>query len=476
VQWFRSVAGNGWELFDGMELQANGMYLDTDNPCTTKFKPPAPLIAPMIQPDGWTQIAGEGLLPWCLGTKYMVRYRVGESIGDWGPASATISSSTFTFPKLVDTENNNYVKEWGRVLGGRVYVPEVLQFTVMGDNFLYYPKNFVFDGVDSHGTLSTNSFVSQWNAQGDPQFGFGQFSVLPDGRLQLDLTGHSSRNNLLWGQPIIEIFLRLGFDYHIFNIVDGPFVATTVPTLEVVHVGGSEFIDINNPCTTDKPPSPLIAPMIQPDGWTQIAGEGLVPWCLGTKYMVRYRVGESIGDWGPASATISSSTFTFPKLVDTENSNYVKEWGRVLVGRVYVPAVLQFTVSGQSNVQYPKNFVFDGVDSNGTLSTSSFVSQWNAQDFGQFSVLPDGRLQLDLTGYRSSRNILLGDPIRQFFLRLGFDYHIFNIVDGPFVATTVPTLEVVYVGGSEFIDINNPCKIPNGPLNAPSSGGWLTTF
>ena len=237
------------------------------------------------------------------------------------------------------------------------------------------------------------------------------------------------------------------------------------------------YLDTDNPCTTKfKPPAPLIAPMIQPDGWTQIAGEGLLPWCLGTKYMVRYRVGESIGDWGPASATISSSTFTFPKLVDTENSNYVKEWGRVLVGRVYVPAVLQFTVSGQSNVQYPKNFVFDGVDSNGTLSTSSFVSQWNAQDFGQFSVLPDGRLQLDLTGYRSSRNILLGDPIRQFFLRLGFDYHIFNIVDGPFVATTVPTLEVVYVGGSEFIDINNPCKIPNGPLNAPSSGGWLTTF
>jgi hypothetical protein len=263
---------------------------------------------------------------------------------------------------------------------------------------------------------------------------------------------------------------------------------------ESISGSGYRYIDRVNPCSTPWRPNPPNIPV--PNGaflglWNAEAGEGLVPWCIPTRYRARYvREGQE-SDWSDYTNEFWSSDYTQPSLALVDpRPDFDVEWeSSTRQQGVYItlPCTYlgtnppNFCFHGGTIIIYVANFpvleTFDFSDiwqpgqTTLTVTVREFVQAWNSKRrlFPALRIAPSGMLIMDPMNIgAANRAVRIDDQSMSWWDAMGFSRN--GIVTGREIqAVSLPAgpQSIIVGGGHNFVDVNNPCASPNPPRSAP---------
>ena len=264
--------------------------------------------------------------------------------------------------------------------------------------------------------------------------------------------------------------------------------------------GEVRFTDIgDNPCNDPyRPP----APADPPEGeWSQAAGEGVVPWCIPTRYHTRYANGNMIGDWSQPSAEFYSLDYTYPSLTASTIDGFDTQWGRsdptnpTIVFNCLAPVGSECNTVGvmqlffghflNTTVTIDLSRFWNPDQSLIVTTANEFIDYWNTQHgltVGRLDIQPNTRLRMSLLTQRSGIVSFGGSAALPWLSdSLGFNSTLMIADNGTILASRPPNgplivTPIVGAIGEDFIDFNNPCVKPNRPAQAPNPVGWNRTF
>jgi hypothetical protein len=257
---------------------------------------------------------------------------------------------------------------------------------------------------------------------------------------------------------------------------------------------GYRYIDRANPCTTPWRPSTPNPPV--PNGklfglWNAEAGQGLVPWCTPTMYRARYVKDGKKSDWSEYTNTFQSSEYTQPSLaLVNPRLDFDVEWEISTQQQgVYITLPCTylgtnpptFCFHGGTIIIYVANFpvleTFDFSDiwqpgqTTLTMTVVEFVNKWNTKRriFPALRIAPSGMLIMDPMNIgAANRAVRVDDQSMSWWDAMGFSRN--GIVTGQEIRAVgfpVGSQSIIVAGGHNFIDVNNPCTLPNPPQSAP---------
>jgi hypothetical protein len=277
---------------------------------------------------------------------------------------------------------------------------------------------------------------------------------------------------------------------------------------------GAYYMDPANPCTAIPQPDPPGQPM--PNGqfegvWMTEAGEGVVPWCVPTRYRARYVRGTRQSDWSPYSDRFVSFEFSNPRLTVDPLPTFDVEWETLIDAFITLPRTSIANINqpaGVINVLWRNTNLIGGTinlphiwppdEPELTLNVSDFVDAWNiarqrpeALRVPELSVGRQGFLQLTPFQTESGAEPVVLLPISgPWWSAMGFSPD--NLFTNThMVAERYPTSNPnalarmtnsshqhtnSVMGSPTFIDVNNPCVKPNRPARAPNFVDWNRTF
>jgi hypothetical protein len=260
---------------------------------------------------------------------------------------------------------------------------------------------------------------------------------------------------------------------------------------------GVYYVDRFNPCDTPFRPEPPSRP--EPFGtfegmWNATAGQGVVPWCVPTRYRARYVRGNQASAWSEESVEFYSQIYTQPGLRVEPREGYTIEW--IVSSNITLPAGNSGSGRNPSNDRDAQHFqlVDVGIDSiitwyfwlelsdywvpgstNLTISLTDFVNAWNTNlvydpEFKQLYITPEGKLALDPIPSDQSETIELDDEDWPgWWMVMGFNK--VEPTNQLIVASRLPRSNIVHIG-PQFVDTNNMCRAPNPPLDPPEFVRW----
>jgi hypothetical protein len=261
-----------------------------------------------------------------------------------------------------------------------------------------------------------------------------------------------------------------------------------------------DFMDTANPCESpyipNPPPAPLPAGNVGENMFTAVAGAGVVPWCIATRYFARYaRNGQESVSSLP-SPYFYSNNFTFPRLSVPEQAgltiNWYREVGPECETYITLPVILQFGAptfyttfrfSFGANLFFAR-FVDFGLHFGNTsilLCLEDFVKVWNespplsgSTGTGGLLRISGGKLIMDpIVVPGAAQPITFNNNVTPtWWTVMGFNdtglqtNTTINAERGPnnqLVSANAP------IGtGPIFTDMQNPCQVPNPPTSAPA--------
>jgi hypothetical protein len=277
--------------------------------------------------------------------------------------------------------------------------------------------------------------------------------------------------------------------------------------VDEVRDGVKVYIDKDNKCDVPFKPIPeLRLGGCQHGGameWYRPATQrGEVPWCLPTVYYARY-ANRATGEEGPMSEqsqVFQSSQFNGPCLNVAPRAGFEVLWYRQVVFEGYKPCEHYITLPAWEGRDALGSIIFSNfsgavilfrVDLDFrsiwppgkgvlTLCLEDFIDAWNSNlaarvpDVGgRLSRASDGRFVVSRITNEQQSTLKLWPQCQVWWNVMGFRGTQYPTNAAAFIADTLPLNDlkpIEYIGGgSQLVDVNNLCNVPNPRTQTPKS-------
>ncbi len=246
--------------------------------------------------------------------------------------------------------------------------------------------------------------------------------------------------------------------------------------------GFSEFVDTTNLCDipfTPDPPPPPTAGGGQFGAWNVRAGQGVLPWCAGTRYRAQYVNGpngeESL--LSQPSLPFQSDEFSHPTMSVPPLDGYEVKWTGELMPDEWS---ITLPCTGVMNVCQPVGVIAltaPGVAMIGTVDFAdvwipgsptltmhirNFVAAWNQKvqstTIGSLRIREDGKLEMSAMQAPTVADITVAVAGQPWWQGMGFGLTGLR-TNEPMVAEVIPgnRRQDAKIGSNVFIDVQNRC-------------------